>query len=199
MKHLIVLIAFMSFIACTQSTETSSEIHGTTESFNSYEFELVHGDSIARLPGQTGNFLEMGEVDNGMRQGFWIFARDRRTASPKAIKYYHNGKLNGPFFTYTYNGDPKLIAHYLDGKLNGTYIEYNYDAPHIIANYVKGKLDGKKTTYFDEYELRHKIRKIEHYKMGILDGKVSWFNEKGEVVLQYVYADGKVVSGGIVE
>lgn len=199
MKYLLILCVFFSLVACTDSTVDNATQSGVQSEFSNYEITVIDGDSLARLPGKSVEFIEEGVIDNGERQGFWITRRDRTPHRLQAIKFYKNGLLNGPAYTYENNGDLETSASYKNGKLNGQFIQYKFGHPIIIAFYLDGKLHGKKTIYYDDYESITDVKKIMHYDHGLLDGKVSWFNGEGEMTMQYIYKDGKMVSGGIIE
>ncbi|MEL7159304.1 MAG: hypothetical protein AAFN92_00990, partial [Bacteroidota bacterium] len=68
--------------------------------------------------------------------------------------------------------------------------------PEQTATYVDGQLDGALATF--DYR-NNKIKQEVTYKNGVLDGPMRYFNEEGEVTLQYLYKDGEKISGGIVE
>lgn len=203
MKHSLFLGLIFIFLSCgIDDNSGKSSVDPTPSSggsFSGYTFEVFHGDSIATLKGKTVDYVEQGKVKNGKRQGFWIYHPDKTHHRPSASIYYINGILNGPYYTYTNNGDPEIVTSYLDGELHGDYIKYKHNAPAVIASYKNGKLNGKRTTYYTDLDLRNKVQKVEHYQNGVLEGTATWFNPEGNKTMEYTYKNGEQVSGGIIE
>jgi antitoxin component YwqK of YwqJK toxin-antitoxin module len=102
---------------------------------------------------------------NGKREGVFksyhinitniteLYNKIDTTNSPKHIScicYYFDGKINGEYITYHYNGDLCCICNYVDGKIEGEWKKY-YSSGQLetIGNYIDGKQDGQFITYND--------------------------------------------------
>ena len=44
-----------------------------------------------------------------------------------------------------------------------------------------------------------RLQKEINYKMGVQDGYFRYYNESGQINMEYLYKDGEKISGGIVD
>jgi antitoxin component YwqK of YwqJK toxin-antitoxin module len=94
---------------------------------------------------------------------------------------------------YSLNGRLEKLANYKNGILDGTYTEYKFGKLLLETYYEDGNLDGEKRIYFDANEYRGRIQQKIRYKDGVKHGLHQYYNENGEVVLEYKYENGQRV------
>jgi antitoxin component YwqK of YwqJK toxin-antitoxin module len=62
-------------------------------------------------------------------------------------------------------------------------------------NYFENELDGMKR----KYQNNGKIQEEVEYSRGVQDGIYRFYDDQGNMTLDYLYKNGEKVSGGIVE
>lgn len=138
----------------------------------------------------SGQIMEEGFVQNGLKEGVWItYDQDRGI---KSLTSYLNGNLNGVYLEF--NRQLHLVAHsnYVNNQLHGTSTKYKFGRPLEIQNYKDGKLHG----FFRQYhEDTGKMQLEAEYKDGLQDGIMRYFNANEEVIMEYVYKNGQKISG----
>lgn len=204
MKQFLILGIAILFYACgenTSSTSGNSSTSGITsnESFHDFNIDEYNGTEVATKEGEIVNFVEQGELRNGKRHGFWMTHPDRTHSRISSLKFYVEGVLNGPYYEYSNNGELELATYYRNGNYDGDYIEYKYGSPVVIAFYKQGLLHGSRTIYYTDRDIYTSIQKIENFQNGKLHGEVSWFNPDGKKTMEYIYKNGEMVSGGMIE
>lgn len=138
----------------------------------------------------TGKYL------NGMRDGSWQYYNEDGTV--KWQELYDKGKLiktkkeNGSFTEYYENNIPKEEAEYRGGIRHGTYKEY-YNAgewkKRPFADDKDGTAKGEEEQYLEGQKLKMKGK----YVNGLLDGKLTYYSENGDVEKTEVYDKGKLL------
>jgi len=181
-----------SLVACTNSSPpTAPDLEG-------YTLETVAGQSaqLARKTGEEGALLEQGWVENGRKTGTWT-VYDPESGMPVKVISFVGGMYNGVYLEFNERGYLTLKAHYRNNQLHGPWSKYRFGGRlEAEARYREGKLDG----VYKEYYPRDKGLKEEiGYKMGVQHGPYRYYNENGELTLEYEYANGEKVSGGIIE
>lgn len=142
-----------------------------------------------------GKIVEEGTLKNGEKHGEWlVYSPDRDV--PRSVANYENGKLNGPYMEFNTFGQVELICGYLDHKLHGRFVRLKNIRPLEKGNYVHGELDGEYTKF---YQGKDQAQQIQLFKNGKLDGTTKFFDEAGNLIMQYEYKNGEKISGGIVE
>lgn len=190
-------LSFILFTCQNGSTPATAPVETVSVDGQEYEMTPVAGSeaqqAIKRDP--IGSIIEQGFVLNGLKQGTWTtFNQDSK--APEKIMSYIDGALNGPYIEVDKQGRFALIANYKANVLHGHYGKYRIGRPELTANYVDGLLDG----VMAEYNYRNnKIKQEVSYKMGLKDGYMRYYNDEGEITLEYLYKDDKRISGGITE
>ena len=196
MKNLIFLFGLFLLLSCNASQESGDS---TGEAFNAdeYTFESLKDSDVEKVTkyDDKGKKVEQGFIKNGEKTGQWV-EYDPNKGTIKAITSYIDGKLNGLYIEFDNLGYKTIVAEFKDDDLNGKYIKYKYNKKLEEANYKNGKLNGVRIKY--DKSSGKKLEEIE-YKDDVIDGKVKYYNDKGEVVLEYVYKNGKKVEGGMVK
>ncbi|MCB0609413.1 MAG: hypothetical protein H6562_07860 [Lewinellaceae bacterium] len=194
MKSLFIFLVAGLLVACGK-TEAPPERAQTAD--GEYTLEDVPGTTIKlalKKDGQ-GKILEEGYVDNGVKTGVWM-TFDKSEEFPKTLISYVNGIAEGPYFEFNDRGQIELKANYKNNKLDGPWGRYSFGRPLSTAGYKNGELDG----IYREFDMREgKIQKEIYYKDGKEDGPYRYFNDQGEVTVEYNFKNGEKVGGGMVE
>lgn len=133
--------------------------------------------------------IEEGRLLNGLRSGTW-FTYEVGGAFPEKIMTYANGMANGPYYALNERGQIEVKAYYKDNKLHGDWAEYKFGRPIKEATYYNGELNG----VYREYKTGSgKIQKEIEYKMGKMNGRYLFYDDEGNVVLDYQYKNGEKV------
>lgn len=101
---------------------------------------------------------------------------------------YTNGLKSGKWTTKTAKGTVIKNAEYLDGKLNGKYELFHFDGkPKLIASFVNGQQDGT-WQYLNE---KGKIIKTGRYQSGSPVGSWTIFDKGGKKAIASYDFDNK--------
>ena len=176
------------------SCQSSSGSKGTGD-FSGYTLTDtgIPGYQMAVKEDNKGNIMETGYVHNGLKSGEWNTYRGHNIVS---VKNYIEGKLFGPTLKINDRNQITKMSYYKNGQLDGISAEYKFSRPINELNYKNGKLDGEIRYYFVN---SGKLQKLIEYKAGIIDGEFKQYNEDGELILKYIYKNGKKISGGVVD
>jgi len=158
--------------------------------------EDIPGSTVkyARQLSAAGQLEIEGFAENGKKTGQWI------QYSPEGdillINHYVNGLLEGPAIRMSFRNQVDLKTTYRRNLLDGPWTSYKYGKVIEKRNYVDDKLDGVVKTYDDRtFKLKQEVQ----YKNGLQHGYFKYYDENGNVTLEYEYKDGEKIKGGIVE
>lgn len=196
MKNLLWLLPVLLWLGCNKA-EAPPPPEPAKTADGEYLLEDIPGSTVkmAVKKNAEGKILEQGFVENGLKTGTWM-TFDKSDEFPKKIMSYVNGLANGPYFEFNDRGQTELKAFYRDNKLDGPWGRYSFGRPLSTASYKNGELDG----IYREFEMREgKIQKEIHYQAGKEHGPYRYFNDKGEITVEYEFKNGKKVGGGMVE
>ena len=179
--------------ACDAPQQSGGEATVTTDG---YEVETVPGTGLQKLSKSdpAGYLIEQGYLADGVKNGAWTTFHPEKNL-PKTIMNYVNGAATGLYLELNDRGQIELMANYKNNMLDGPWGKYKFGRPVQTATYEEGQLNG----LYQEYNDRDgKIRKEITYKNGEYDGPYRFFNENGEVTVEYIYQNGEKVSGGMI-
>jgi len=188
MKNLLFIFTVLALFSCQSNTPVPSNLAG-------YDSITIPGSESVKVvkQGDDGKVVETGYILNGNKHGIWT------TYSPenkiKTIANYIDGKKNGTYLELSSRGQIELLITYTNDEYDGPYGKYKFGRATEDMVYVKGQLDGEFKTYFNN----GKIQKLVTFKNGKQDGPLKYYDEEGNVTLEYMYKNGNKVSGGIVE
>ena len=148
----------------------------------------------ARKYDDVGNLLEEGLLINGVKTGTWVTYHPD-THFPATLISYEGGMYNGPYMEFNQRGQLQLRASYRNNLLHGPWGKYSFGRPEEEAEYKDGQLHGMYKVY---YQRDGKLQSEAEYKNGKQDGLYRFYNEEGQITLEYQYKNGEKVSGGIV-
>ncbi len=194
MKNLIFIFGLLFIFSC--NTNSSSNKGKKAFSSDGYDMISLKGTNVKKAVkyDKDGNTVEEGFIKDGKKEGQWI-EYNPKDGKIKSITSYIDGNLNGKYIEFDNRGYLSKSAEFLNDDLNGKYIKYKYNKIIEEANYENGKLNGVRIKYFDG---NGKKQEEVEYKDDVIDGTVRYYDDKGEVQIEYVYKNGKKVSGGMV-
>jgi antitoxin component YwqK of YwqJK toxin-antitoxin module len=189
---LLSLIACLLWSAC-QTGDTSPEtpnLEGfTVEKMPGTDFKMAQKFDDDRL-------VEEGMLFKGEKTGTWITYHGDRRNFPKIVANYAGGVLNGPYMEFNQYGQFEVVAHYRNNRLHGRVSKYKVTRLVEELTYKEGVLDGPYTLFYENSDF---VQRTAEFKDGKEHGTIRYFNENGEVTMQYEYRNGEKISGGMVE
>jgi antitoxin component YwqK of YwqJK toxin-antitoxin module len=161
------------------------------------EFEdFPEGAITQEYPGRTdlvrvsivdigGKVKEQGDYLNGKKHGAWTVFH--HNGFVKSITSYIDGKKQGSHLELSDRGQLEIKAHYFDDQLHGEYVRYKFTRIKEEKFYRNGKLDGKYVMFYTN----GKILEESNYTDGLRDGIARWYDEDGNITIQYLYEMGE--------
>ncbi len=194
---LIISLLIITLSSCKQGKpETKTEVSLGTGDMVGFVYEAIPGSNIkyARKEFTVGLTEIEGFVEDGNKVGQWI------QYSPEGdillINNYIDGMLEGTAMRMSFRNQVDLKTSYRKNKLHGPWTSYKYGKVVEERYYVKDKLDGIVKTYDDRtFKLKQEVQ----YRNGLQHGYFRYYDEEGNVSLEYEYKDGEKISGGIIE
>jgi len=151
--------------------------------------------SLATRKGEDGKILAQGTLLNGKKNGTWSTYHEDN-GRIKTVTSYINGKKNGIYLEFTNRGQVELRANYVDDIYDGKYAAYKFGTRQVKEiDYKMGKIDG---FYRDYHSSNGKLQKEIEYKDGVQHGMFRQYNDEEKLIMEYEYANGEKVSGGVV-
>lgn len=190
MRFLLFFIILFGFMACGGGGAT-----GPKQSTAGYDVEDC-GNGVKRLTKLDAdrNLMEQGYITNGVRNGTWrTYFTGEYAGRVKTITSYVNGALNGPHFEISQRGYVDAESNYKDNVYDGKAVSYKFGKPIEIKTYKNNILNGPS----QEYYTRGGMKKEINFKDGKQHGKLTWWDEEGNITMEYEYHNGEKVSGGM--
>jgi len=153
------------------------------------------GDGITYLvrTDSDGTLLQEGYLLNGVKNGMWVEYHPGGD-NISTITPFVNGSVTGSVLTLSNRSQMESKKSFGNNTLHGTSATYKYGKVVTKTPYNMGKINGK----FQEYNNAKLQREID-YVNGVKDGKIVYYDEEGNVTVEYVYKNDEKVSGGMVE
>ena len=192
MKNIVILILSLVIFSCQQGNTDSPQITTSPDpALEGFEITDIPGTNYQKAvkKDEAGTVLEEGQLINGQRTGTWITYHGGQPF-PKSLITYTGGLANGPYFEFNNRGQVEMKASYLNNKLDGPWATYKFGRPMNTANYKNGELDG---IYVEYATGTGKPKKEIGYKEGKMHGRYIYFDEEGNVTLEYMYKNGEKV------
>ncbi|MEO1262718.1 MAG: hypothetical protein AAFZ15_28180 [Bacteroidota bacterium] len=194
-KILIFFSLLFCLSACGDQTSSSTP---NTQSIDLSGFtvtDLDNGYQHVMKSDPNGKVLEEGTIKNGKRNGTWVIYNDRRPL-PRSVANFVDDVYSGAYMEYSNTGQLELVCRYKNNQLHGRFIRVKNTRLLEEGNYVNGKIDGNYIKYYPNKDI---AQQEVNYKMDKLHGASKYFNEEGELIMEYEYRDGEKVSGGLIE
>lgn len=188
MRNLLLILLAVILAACGDSNSNPGTTPTTLEG---YEVLDIPNSKIKSVNQKSveGNVIEEGQILNGLKTGTWVtYYPDK--PYPKTIMSYTDGIANGPYFEFNNRGQLELKTFYKSNKLHGYWGQYSFGRVAKEATYKDGELNG---AYREYKSTTGKVQKEISYKEGKMHGKYFYFDEEGNVSLEYTYQDGERV------
>lgn len=188
---LIILSVSVLLFSCSDSDSSLKLPEG--RSADEYVIENFGGNGVerARRYNDKKLVIEEGFLVNGKANGSWVeYDVDQVTK----ISSYVNGILNGLVTELSKREQITRKTNYRNGLKHGRETVHEFGRLLEESYYENGKLEG---TYF-EYHANGNVKREIQYKNGLQHGIFRYFDQDGNLTLEYEYANGKKVSGGIV-
>ena len=141
-----------------------------------------------------GRLIESGYTVNGKKNGAWMTYHEDN-GRIQTLATWVDGQLNGPSFTFSNRGQIEQKSEYKAGIYDGLVATYKFGRIEKSTPYVGGKIEGT----YEEYNQKGKLLKEVEFKNGVQNGTLKYFDDEGNVTLEYIYKNGEKVSGGIVK
>ena len=188
MRHLLLISLISSLLVACQPqapTPLATDLEG-------FEIIDIPGNSIQRAVKYhvDSTIQEEGHLLNGLKTGTWI-TYEPGNPLPQKLITYAGGLANGPYFEFNARGQIEVSANYLNNKLDGPWAQYKFGRPTIESNYKNGELDG---VYHEYANSTGQILKEISYKRGKMHGRFIYYDNDGNITLDYMYKDGEKVS-----
>ncbi len=196
--YAIILILFFG-VACNTNSSSSTTTTNSSMNLDGYEQEDF-GNGIVKVIKYNEDRipLESGFLLNGIKNGMWA-THWKDNGRIKVLTSYINGVKNGVSLEFNNRGQVEKKINYANGKKNGFAGNYKFGRTELLAKYKDDQFDGDYKEYFTSGTNAGDISKLVQYKNGKQDGKLIYYNEEGNVVMEYLYKDGKKISGGMVK
>lgn len=192
---LFLLIAF-SLIVISISCNSGGGSSSPAGTFDTAGWETTdHGNGITQLMKKDGNGnpLQSGYLVNGVKEGVWIEYHDDGD-NIMSITPYVRGTVTGPVLTYSNRSQLESMKSFANDILHGPSNTYKYGKVTSRTPFEKGIINGK----FQEY-LNSKLQREIDYVNGKKDGKIVYYDEEGNVTVEYQYKNDQKISGGMIE
>ncbi len=186
MKNIWIMAIFL--IACGDSNSLVS----------AGDSQIPGGATLQDYPGVPGlqkavlksGDITIGEGDflNGKYHGTWTsFGSDGRLQS---ITSYYKGKKQGVQLVFDNTGYVQIKASYFDDQLNGEYLVYSRRTIIERRHYSGDQPNGLQERFYANGV------KMEEKNMvnGKIDGTARWFDEQGNLTIEYEYEMGELVN-----
>ena len=195
MKNLFILLSSIFFLfSCGGASSPTSNVQSLDlTGFNLTD--LPNGSQQVIRADPQGKVEEEGVIKNGKRNGTWVTYQDRRPL-PKSIANFVDDQYSGVYMEFSNTGQLELICRYKANQLEGKFTKIKNTRVMETGIYINGLIDGQ---YFKYYPNKDIVQQETNYKMGKLHGPSKYYNEEGELIMEYEYKDGEKVSGGVTE
>ena len=174
----------------------SPEAAAGTGDLSGFEITEIPGSAFQYAVRKDGNgqLVFEGYVSGDKKSGQWL------EYNPEGeiilVENYVDGLKEGVALKMTSRGQVDLRSRYHKGILHGPWTQFKFGKVMEERTYNNGKLDGVVKSYDDRtWKLKQEVQ----YKDGQQHGYYRYYDENGNITLEYEYKNGEKVSGGIVE
>lgn len=188
MRHLLLISLISSLLVACQPKAPAP----VSEDLAEYEIVDIPDSPLQKAIKRyvDSTVLEEGQLLNGIKTGTWL-TYTAGNPLPEKIMTYANGMANGPYFELNIRGQIEVSAYYKNNRLDGYWAQYQFGRPTIEAHYKDGELHG---VYREYATSSGQIQKEISYKNGKMDGRYLYYDQDGNITLDYMYKNGEKVS-----
>ncbi|MEO6131679.1 MAG: hypothetical protein ABIQ02_07515 [Saprospiraceae bacterium] len=189
-------MVFAGFIFLISTGCNSSAPKAGTGDMKGFELVDLPGSTVksAKRRDPSGQVVMEGFLDGDKKTGMWMEYNNDGDIS--SIESYINGMLEGPSLKLSFRGQVDQRTNYHLNQMDGPWVQYKFGKVMETREYQAGKLDGS-VKLFDQKT--YKLRQETEYKNGLQDGHFRYYDDEGNVSVEYEYKKGEKVRGGIVK
>ncbi len=134
------------------------------------------------------NVAEEGDFLNGQRESTWItYHKGAKSHMPETSTTYRGGVKHGLFMAIDDRGNITEKGFYANGNLDGRVYKFERGRIKEETDYKNGKIDGERKIYYSNLQLQE----AGTFKDGKRDGYARWYDQDGNVTIEYQYKNGK--------
>jgi len=187
MKQVIILFGVLFLASCTNETADQPTVAAANMPAGAVQEPFEDNPNMVKVTvsDATGNITAYGIYVNGLREGSW--AELHPNGHVKNVTGYVNGLKEGQSVEIDNRGQLLERFTYHNDKLEGPYTKYNRSRIKEVKNYKNGLLEGKVEIFYDNA----KVMEESYYKNGKRDGIAKWYDQEGNVTIEYTYVDGE--------
>lgn len=188
-------------------------VTGTLKSEGNRRNSLL--DSIWIFYTETADTMEIINYMLGKKSGYYYTYGNilqKNNVSQHYLKskeLYLNDKREGSAYYYFPSGKVQQIINYRNGRKQGTAKEFDekgtvitlfeYHDDYMISREFVNRANekGQKTGVWKSFYDDGKVKEETIYKNGILDGTMKMYSERGNLINERSYRDGKLIDEGV--
>lgn len=191
MKYLKIVLAALVLAACSENSGSSSklegELGGVPAGATKEEFADSPGLYKISVPDNAGAMSASGTLLNDKKQGSWVEYYPNGIV--KTITAYVDGKKEGIYLEMNASGQVVKRCNFHNDVREGEYREYEYATVKEERFYKAGKLEGIVKIFYPD----GKVMEEGNYANGVRDGVSKWYDQQGNVTIEYEYKKGQLV------
>lgn len=191
MKTCSIVLMFLLIMGCSQQGQKGEAVGGSVPEIPigamTESLEDTPGLTRVTLNDNNGKVAMGGFYLNQKREGSWV--EYHPNGMIKTITTYVGGKKEGMFAEFSETGQTVRRCLYHNDQRDGEYREYNYSTVKEERFYKGGKLEGAVRIYYPD----GKIMEEGLYVNGVRDGISKWYDQQGNLTIQYEYKEGTLV------
>ncbi len=193
------ILLVITMFSCNNGSNNDSANNSPSFNLDGFEKEELGNGLVKLIKYDDGRLpLESGFLLNGKRIGNWVIYWPEN-GRMNSLTSYANDEKNGPYIEFNTRGQIEVKSNYHSGQLNGAHGEYKFGRTELLSTYKNGVLDGDHKEYFKSGKSAGKLEKLVQYNNGKQHGKLSYYNQNGDLLMEYIYENGEKISGGIVK
>ena len=187
----------LGFFACESGAGSQPAAGAVSTELTGFATTPIPGTDyvLAEKRNADGQLVEAGRLRGDTKDGTWVTYHPDKEI-PATVADYVNGNYSGTYQTFNNRGQLEMIAGYVNNQLHGKYAKYKFGRKTEEGEYNNGKETGVWTVYYNNKDIPQKMTT---YLDGQMNGPLRFYDEEGNVTVEYEYRNGEKVSGGIIE
>jgi antitoxin component YwqK of YwqJK toxin-antitoxin module len=189
MKRIYLVFLLVAIFGCTDQQVSDTSVSGNFADLPEAAVKEPYPDNdrLVRVSvyGANGNVLQQGDYFDGVRTGVWTEYHPNGLV--KLVTGYVNGVMQGQQLELDNRGQLLARSTFYHGLLHGEYVKYNRTRIKEKKTYVNGKLNGLTEIFYANGVLMEQSNYID----GLRDGIAKWYDQQGNVTIEYVYEKGE--------
>ncbi len=189
MKKSIISFVLITVLSCTNeiTTKEGEMVPLLAPSAKLEPFDDGSGMVKVTTYGSDNGILEQGYYLDGYREG--VYTKFHANGFVDVVTGYVMGKKQGLSVVADDKGQILERFTYHNDVLNGPYIKYNRTRIKETKEFTNGKIEGLVEIFYPN----GKIMERSNYKNNIRDGVSKWYDQEGNLSIEYTYDEGELV------